>query len=134
MKNNKKGFTLAELLIVVAIIGVLVAISIPVFTTQLEKSKEATDAANLRVAYATAAAAVLETEDGVSAGPVEMTQGTAGFASSVKDTKIGGAVALSTLTGAKTGVSYYVNVSPTGVVTITAEASNTKIVNPVTGQ
>ena len=33
-KKNKKGFTLAELLIVVAIIAVLVAIAIPVFTTQ----------------------------------------------------------------------------------------------------
>ena len=49
---NKKGFTLAELLIVVAIIAVLVAIAIPVFTTQLERSKEATDMSNLRAAYA----------------------------------------------------------------------------------
>ena len=52
MKNNRKGFTLAELLIVVAIIAVLVAIAIPVFTTQLEKSREGTDAANIRSAYA----------------------------------------------------------------------------------
>lgn len=52
MKKNNKGFTLAELLIVVAIIAVLVAIAIPVFTTQLEKSKETTDIANLRSAYA----------------------------------------------------------------------------------
>ena len=51
-KNNKKGFTLAELLIVVAIIAVLVAIAIPIFTAQLEKSREATDAANIRSAYA----------------------------------------------------------------------------------
>ena len=51
-KLNKKGFTLAELLIVVAIIAVLVAISIPVFSAQLEKSREATDAANIRAAYA----------------------------------------------------------------------------------
>ncbi len=52
MKKNNKGFTLAELLIVVAIIAVLTAIAIPVFTTQLEKSREATDMSNLRAAYA----------------------------------------------------------------------------------
>lgn len=51
-RKNEKGFTLAELLIVIAIIGVLVAISIPIFTTQLEKSREAVDLANLRAAYA----------------------------------------------------------------------------------
>lgn len=50
--KNREGFTLAELLIVVAIIAVLVAISIPIFTTQLEKSREAVDAANIRAAYA----------------------------------------------------------------------------------
>lgn len=55
--NKKHGFTLAELLIVVAIIAVLVAISIPIFTTQLEKSREAVDAANLRAAYAEVMAA-----------------------------------------------------------------------------
>ena len=52
MKKNNKGFTLAELLIVVAIIAVLVAIAIPIFTSQLEKAREATDAANIRSAYA----------------------------------------------------------------------------------
>lgn len=51
-KMNKKGFTLAELLIVVAIIAVLVAISIPIFSAQLEKAREATDMANIRSAYA----------------------------------------------------------------------------------
>ena len=64
-KNNKKGFTLAELLIVVAIIAVLVAIAIPVFTAQLEKSREATDLANVRSAYAEMMAEYL-TWDGTS--------------------------------------------------------------------
>ena len=52
VNRQHQGFTLAELLIVVAIIAVLVAISIPIFTTQLEKSREATDIANVRSAYA----------------------------------------------------------------------------------
>lgn len=58
--NNKKGFTLAELLIVVAIIAVLAAISIPIFNSQLTKARQATNAANLRAAYAEASAAMLD--------------------------------------------------------------------------
>lgn len=50
--QNKKGFTLMEMLIVVAIIAVLVAIAIPVFNGALTKSKEAADVANIRAAYA----------------------------------------------------------------------------------
>ncbi len=57
--RENKGFTLAELLIVVAIIAVLVAVAIPVFTTQLEKAREATDMANIRSAYAEVSAAGL---------------------------------------------------------------------------
>ena len=52
MKREKNGFTLAELLIVVAIIAVLVAVAIPLFTSQLEKSRKATDLSNVRAAYA----------------------------------------------------------------------------------
>ena len=58
-KENKKGFTLAELLIVVAIIAVLVAISIPIFNSQLEKSRDAVTVANIRAAYAQASTDVL---------------------------------------------------------------------------
>ncbi len=60
MKNhNKQGFTLAELLIVVAIIAVLVAIAIPVFTTQLEKARVAVDQSTVRSAKAAAVAQYL---------------------------------------------------------------------------
>lgn len=43
--------------------AVLVAISIPIFTAQLEKSREATDVANLRAAYAEGTAEVLSQAD-----------------------------------------------------------------------
>lgn len=52
MKQNKNGFTLIEMLIVIAIIAVLIAVAIPVFASQLEKAREATDLANVRSAYA----------------------------------------------------------------------------------
>lgn len=51
-KRNQKGFTIMEMLIVVAIIAILVAIAIPTFNSALTKSKEAADVANIRAAYA----------------------------------------------------------------------------------
>lgn len=54
MKRKKAGFTLAELLVVVAIIAILVAVSIPIFSGKLDKAREATDLANIRAAKAAA--------------------------------------------------------------------------------
>jgi type IV pilus assembly protein PilA len=84
-KLNKKGFTLAELLIVVAIIGVLVAVSIPIFTAQLKKSKAAVDAANARSIYSELSADYLANSgaytitvagSGVGGGTVTLTETT----------------------------------------------------------
>lgn len=47
-KMNKKGFTLIEMLVVIAIIAVLVSIIVPVVGNSTTKAKAATDAANLR--------------------------------------------------------------------------------------
>ena len=47
-RNNKKGFTMMEMLIVVAIIAVLAAIAIPTFSSQLNAAKVAADHANIR--------------------------------------------------------------------------------------
>lgn len=58
-KMNKKGFTLMEMLIVVAIIAILVAIAIPTFTGSIEKAKKATDDANFRALKAIITAAYL---------------------------------------------------------------------------
>lgn len=52
--TNKKGFTLIEMLVVIAIIAVLVAIIIPVVSSATDKAAAATNAANLRAIKAEA--------------------------------------------------------------------------------
>lgn len=47
MTKKQKGFTLVELMIVVAIIGVLAAVAIPKFADMLEKSREGATKGNI---------------------------------------------------------------------------------------
>ena len=88
--KNTKGFTLMEMLIVVAIIAILISIAIPTFTAQLEKAREAADIANIRSAYSEAMVKYLDgatkVEEGnktpdTSATTPEMTQTVEGWAS-----------------------------------------------------
>ena len=55
-KTKGNGFTLLEMLVVVVVIAVLAAIAIPVFSGQIEKTRLATDEANLRTAESLAVA------------------------------------------------------------------------------
>lgn len=71
-KLNKKlgkngGFTLVEMLIVVAIIAILVAVSIPLVSSSLEKARKATDDANERSAKAEAVIQYLDAQTNGSA-------------------------------------------------------------------
>lgn len=77
-ERGVKGFTLMEMLIVIAIIAVLVAIAIPVLGSQLENAREATDAANIRSAYAEVAAKALQdpaTAQSVTVDKVQTVEG-----------------------------------------------------------
>ncbi len=63
VRDEKGGFTLAELLIVVAIILVLVAIAIPVFTGALNNANEAVQKADVRAVKAVATTQILLNND-----------------------------------------------------------------------
>ena len=122
--TNKKGFTLMEMLIVVAIIAVL---AIPTFNNALEKSREATDAANLRAAYAECAVAVIS-DTANKAGysqKVDPVQTVAGFANLGDDVTIGG-VNLKTgdvVKGIVKGTEIFVNYSADGTCTFSTAAT-----------
>lgn len=45
MKRNKKGFTIVELVIVIAVIAILAAVLIPTFSSLINKAKESSDTA-----------------------------------------------------------------------------------------
>ncbi len=121
-KNNNKGFTLAELLIVVAIIAVLTAIAIPVFTSQLERSREATDKSNIRAAYAEAVADYLASgaTKATSATVANIKQTEAGW---ITDdpylyTRINGSEGSVKLPDLAVGSTCIVNVAADGTVTL----------------
>lgn len=122
VKDDERGFTLMEMLIVVAIIAVLIAIAIPIFTSQLENSREATDAANIRSAYAVASAKVLTDggTTGVAAGPITLVQTQDEWTSAVKDQNIG----TFKLSDAPSSGDVYVNVGTDGDVSISSSATS----------
>ena len=61
--GKNSGFTLVEMLIVVAIIAILIAVSIPLIGSALEKARDATDQANERAAKAEAAIVMLNQDE-----------------------------------------------------------------------
>ena len=73
MKRNQKGFTLIEMLVVIAIIAVLVAIIIPTVTSATAKANAATDAANLRSIMGVANTYLVQDETDVAAATAAIT-------------------------------------------------------------
>ncbi len=50
-KNNRKGFTITELVIVIAVIAILAAVLIPTFTSIIDKANNSADLQAARAAF-----------------------------------------------------------------------------------
>ena len=94
LKKKNKGFTLAELLIVVAIIAILVAISLPLFSSQIAKTNLQADQTHVSAAKASAVAEYLDTNShdtityyfdaGIAMANKDNSEGIAGYGKSTK--------------------------------------------------
>ncbi|MBU0994032.1 MAG: prepilin-type N-terminal cleavage/methylation domain-containing protein [Proteobacteria bacterium] len=103
LQNNEKGFTLIELMIVIAIIGILSAIAIPNFLSYRQKGYDAKSLADAKNWYTACAASATGT---------------------TSTTFVGGAFPdgyQGTTTPTGTGFSY---VGTTGIITCTAVFTN----------
>jgi type IV pilus assembly protein PilA len=62
-RNNKKGFTIVELVIVIAVIAILAGVLIPTFSGVVKKAKENAALQEVKNAYTAALAEDLSTSD-----------------------------------------------------------------------
>lgn len=74
--KNQGGFTLIEMLIVVAIIAILIAVSIPLVAGAMESAREATDAANERAFKGALVSSYLLSEAGMNNDDIQVEAGT----------------------------------------------------------
>ena len=121
-KMNKKGFTLIEMLVVIAIIAILVSIIVPVVGSSAKRAAAATNAANLRSAAATISIDLL-TKGGDFSGDEEITDLPDNFTTPVAKTNgnlEGGAFHAYVVDGAVEcyfgdhGVDYYADIAEDG--------------------
>ncbi len=119
-ERNQMGFTLIELMIVIAIIGILAAIAIPQFSVYKAKSYNAESRADLKNAY-TAAQAYFTDNEGATFDDAALTA--SGFRSTP-------GVVLTITAGTQTGLTLTASNSYAGSAAVTYTMNAGGVISP----
>lgn len=140
--ENEKGFTLIELIIVIAILAIIAAVAIPNILTAVDNSRKTTDITNAKM-IADAAAIIkakndtYSSEAGVytftsSAAPVASGTGTAGFATLLSDQLNDAMIGPKYKGGNAAGATAFVmTIAADGTITIAVDATADQAIFPV---